>query len=69
MSAGVFTLLLIHLALTAAMTGLIWFVQIVHYPLYREVPEDAFAAYQQRHLRGAGPLIAPIRASSVGRMT
>ena len=60
MSAGVFTLLLIHLALTAAMTGLIWFVQIVHYPLYREVPEDAFAAYQQRHLRGAGPLIAPI---------
>lgn len=60
MSAGVFTLVLIHLALTAVMTGLIWFVQIVHYPLYREVPENAFASYQRQHLRGAGPLIAPV---------
>ena len=60
MSAGVFALLLLHLALTAAMTGLIWFVQIIHYPLYREVPEDPFHAYQERHLRSAGPLIAPM---------
>ncbi len=60
MSAGLFALLLLHLALTAAMAGLIWFVQIIHYPLYREVPEVAFHDYQQRHLRGAGPLIAPL---------
>lgn len=60
MSTGLCTVLLIHLALTAAMTGLIWFVQVVHYPLYRDVGGESFAAYQARHLRGAGLLIPPL---------
>ena len=28
-------LLLLHAASTLAMTGVIWFVQMVHYPLFR----------------------------------
>lgn len=38
-----------HLAATLFMTGLIWFVQIVHYPLFAAVAESGFAEYEQRH--------------------
>ena len=33
-------LLLLHAAATLFMTGLIWFVQVVHYPLFARVGED-----------------------------
>lgn len=46
------TLLLLHAAATLALTGLIWFVQLVHYPLFRFAAIDRFrdfaAAHQQR---------------------
>jgi hypothetical protein len=41
--------LLANLAATLYMTGLIWFVQVVHYPLFAAVGEPGFAAYSQRH--------------------
>ena len=31
------------------MVGLIWMVQIVHYPLFDQVGEEDFVAYQKRH--------------------
>ena len=34
---------------TFAMTGLIWFVQIVHYPLFASVGREQFTKYEQRH--------------------
>ncbi len=34
---------------TFAMTGLIWFVQIVHYPLFASVGREHFMKYEQRH--------------------
>ena len=43
------TILLVHAAATLFMTGLIWFVQVVHYPLLANVGADGFAAYAQRH--------------------
>jgi hypothetical protein len=42
-------LLLSNLALSLYMTGLIWFVQIVHYPLFLAIPPDHFPAYERRH--------------------
>jgi hypothetical protein len=42
-------LLLIHLAATVFMTGVIWFVQIVHYPLFAGTGRDQFCAYELRH--------------------
>jgi len=42
------------------MLGLIWFVQILHYPLLKYVGEDAFSNYHHQHLRLAGYLIAPV---------
>ncbi len=41
--------LLVQLASTLFMVGLIWFVQIVHYPLFAAVPESASAAYERAH--------------------
>ena len=43
------TALIVHLVATAAMVGLIWFVQVVHYPLFAAVGADGFAAYEARH--------------------
>lgn len=42
-------LLLTHLAATVYMVGVIWFVQVVHYPLFAAIASDKFTAYEQRH--------------------
>ncbi len=42
-------MLLLNAAATLFMTGLIWFVQIVHYPLFNRVGLGHFAAYETRH--------------------
>ena len=52
--------LLAHVAATAAMTGLIWFVQLVHYPLFARVGVADFTAYEREHVRRTGLLVAPL---------
>ena len=34
---------------TLYMTGLIWFVQLVHYPMFADVPEEVFVEYERVH--------------------
>ena len=41
------------------MTGLIWFVQIVHYPLMRRVGVEAFAGYAGAHARLTSWVVGP----------
>ncbi len=41
----------LHLVSTAFMAGLIWFVQIVHYPLFARIPAAASPAYAVEHQR------------------
>ena len=41
------------------MTGLIWFVQVVHYPLFERVAVQIFASYQQAHQRLTTWVVAP----------
>ena len=53
-------LLLVHLATTLAMVGLIWFVQIVHYPLFGLVGWDCFANYERSHQRRTTSIVAPL---------
>ncbi len=50
----------LHLAATLYMTGLIWFVQVVHYPLMAKVGPDHFPAYEQAHTRLTGRIVAPV---------
>ena len=47
-------LYLVQVACALAMTGLIWFVQIVHYPLFLEVGDSSFARYETSHVRRTG---------------
>jgi hypothetical protein len=51
---------LLHLAVTLAMSGIIWFVQIVHYPLFRLVGPERARAYQEQHERRTGWVVAPL---------
>lgn len=44
-------LLLVHAAATWYMVGLIWFVQVVHYPLFAAVGEKEFPDYEVEHAR------------------
>lgn len=45
------TLLLFHAAATLYMAGLIWFVQVVHYPLMGKVGAEGYPDYQHAHER------------------
>jgi hypothetical protein len=43
-------LLLLHALSTCYMMGLIWFIQLVHYPLFAKVGEAAHREYHQAHV-------------------
>jgi sterol desaturase/sphingolipid hydroxylase (fatty acid hydroxylase superfamily) len=50
-----------NLAATWFMVGLIWFVQVVHYPLFAAVPAgEPFAAYHRQHVRRTTWVVAPV---------
>lgn len=53
-------LLLINAATSLYMTGLIWFVQVVHYPLFARIPSARFQDYEQRHQRLTSFVVAPV---------
>lgn len=50
-------LFLISLATCLYMTGLIWFVQRVHYPLMAEVKREDYREYQAKHERRTLPVV------------
>ena len=50
---------ILHLASTWFMTGLIWFVQVVHYPLYNRVG-DNFVDYERVHCALTTAVVAPV---------
>lgn len=49
-----------HAVVTLAMAGIVWFVQVVHYPLFREVGREAFPAFHARHTRRTGWVVGPL---------
>lgn len=50
---------LIHAGATLFMAGLIWFVQVVHYPLFGAVGQGSFPAYEARHQRLTTWVVGP----------
>lgn len=46
----VLVLWLVQLVSTLVMVGVIWFVQLVHYPLFNTVPRSGFNHYHQDHM-------------------
>lgn len=51
-------LLLVHASVTWFLAGLIWFVQIVHYPMLVDRADARFVATQQNHQRRTGYVVA-----------
>ncbi|NIL97856.1 MAG: hypothetical protein GTO53_08960 [Planctomycetales bacterium] len=54
------SLLLVNLAATLMMVGLIWFVQIVHYPLFEHAEGPQFKALARDHQRLTTWVVAPL---------
>lgn len=52
-------LLLSHLAATLFMLGVIWFVQVVHYPLFAKTGISDFRVYQRQHRALTTWVVAP----------
>lgn len=52
------TVVLTHAAATWFLTGLIWTIQVVHYPLFAEVGTDRFVAYEAAHASRITAVIA-----------
>ncbi len=60
------TLLLIHAVATWFMTGLIWFVQVVHYPLMARVGSEGYRTYQLEHERRTTWVVMPVMMIELG---
>jgi hypothetical protein len=53
-------LLALHTLATIMMAGLIWFVQLVHYPLFPLVGAREFTQYEREHTRRVTWIVAPL---------
>ncbi len=52
--------LLANVFATCFMTGLIWFVQVVHYPLFAAVGEAEFPSYSRAHQFRTTLVVGPV---------
>jgi len=53
-------LLLAHATATLFMVGLIWVIQLVHYPLFARIGAAEFEAYEREHMRRIGWIVGPV---------
>lgn len=53
-------LLLTNFFSTAYITGVIWIIQIVQYPLFSKICEENFAEYHSLHTFWITPIVAPV---------
>lgn len=50
----------VHAVTTLSLVGLIWTIQLVHYPLFERVGVTEFRAYEAEHNRRITPLVGPL---------
>lgn len=56
----------LHLFATLLMTGIVWFVQLVHYPSFRFVSEEKGSDAVQFHQRNTSFLVIPLMLIEMG---
>ncbi len=59
------SMLIVHLFATLFMTGLIWFVQVVHYPLFARLSAESAVAYEHEHMKRTNWVVAPVMLAEV----
>lgn len=57
LASGIF---IVNCAATFALTGIIWLVQLVHYPSFRFTDPEKFSAAHDLHTRSIAPVVAPL---------
>jgi len=55
-----------HNASTWALVGLIWTIQLAHYPLFAQIGREAFRAYHQRYTKQITWVVAPLMFTEIG---
>ena len=60
------TVAALHLATTWFLVGLIWFVQVAHYPLFAQVGSERFVAYERAYTPRVTRVVLPAMALEVG---
>lgn len=55
-----------QVAATMAMVGIIWFAQIVHYPLFTKIDPVSFVKYQDFNLRRTALIVIPLQMIEMG---
>lgn len=63
---GMITWFVIHAAATWCLVGLIWMIQVVHYPLLKDVGHESFVAYHGRHMALITWLVGPLMLAEAG---
>lgn len=58
--------LVIHAAATWCLVGLIWVIQVVHYPLLKNVGSEGFVTYHERHMALITWVVGPLMLAEVG---
>ena len=51
--------ILLNTVASSIMSGIIWFVQVVHYPLFKSVSNKNFIDYQSKHVKLTGDIVGP----------
>ena len=59
------TILLANVVSTLFLVGLIWMVQVVHYPLFDDVGEPNYVSYQQRHQTSITYIVGPMMTKAM----
>lgn len=54
------SLLLLHAGVTLFMMGLIWVIQLVHYPLFALVGSESYTQYHLAHMKRITWIVAPV---------
>jgi hypothetical protein len=53
-------ILLIHFSACLIMTGVIWIVQVVHYPTFRFINKNNFNSFSSFHVKSIGYIVVPL---------
>jgi hypothetical protein len=56
----------LRLAACAAMTGILWIVQLLVYPGFAEIPAQSWLSYHQRHCSRITWIVAPLMVAELG---
>ena len=57
---GSLSILLANAVSTLFLVGLIWMVQVVHYPLFDDEGEQGYVSYQKRHQNNITWIVGPM---------